>query len=114
MARGHAQRKETIERVFADAEEKHTMRYTHHRGLAAVTRCVRLKYVAMNLKNWQIGVGITPLSLKYYPFFAPDMSKPQSSLNENWGFWQTDTKPVDPQQVSCFLFWPAQQPLLSY
>ena len=31
------------------------MRYTHHRGLAAVTRWVRLKYAAMNLKklaNW--------------------------------------------------------------
>ncbi|MCD8383033.1 MAG: IS1182 family transposase [Clostridiales bacterium] len=51
----YAQRKETIERVFADAKEKHAMRYTHHRGLAAVTRWVRLKYVAMNLKklaNW--------------------------------------------------------------
>ena len=51
----YAQRKETIERVFADAKEKHAMTYTHHRGLAAVTRWVRLKYAAMNLKklaNW--------------------------------------------------------------
>ena len=51
----YAQRKETIERVFADAKEKHAMRYTHHRGLAAVTIWVRLKYAAMNLKklaNW--------------------------------------------------------------
>ena len=51
----YAQRKETIERVFADAKEKHAMRYTHHRGLASVTRWVRLKYAAMNLKklaNW--------------------------------------------------------------
>ena len=47
----YAQRKETIERVFADAKEKHAMRYTHHRGLTAVTRWVRLKYVAMNLKK---------------------------------------------------------------
>ena len=41
--------------AFADAKEKHAMRYTHHRGLAAVTRWVRLKFVAMNLKklaNW--------------------------------------------------------------
>ena len=40
---------------LADAKEKHAMRYTHHRGLAAVTRWVRLKYVVMNLKklaNW--------------------------------------------------------------
>ena len=47
----YAQRKETIEWVFADAKEKHAMRYTHHRGLAAVTRWVRLKYAAMNLKK---------------------------------------------------------------
>lgn len=51
----YAQRKETIERVFVDAKERHAMRYTHHRGLAAVTRWVRLKFAAMNLKklaNW--------------------------------------------------------------
>ena len=47
----YAMRKETIERVFADAKEKHAMRYTHHRGLAAVTRWVGLKYAAMNLKK---------------------------------------------------------------
>ena len=47
----YARRKETIERVFADAKEKHAMRYTHHRGLAAVTRWVRLKFAAMNLKK---------------------------------------------------------------
>ena len=50
----YAMRKETIERVFADAKEKHAMRYTHHRGLAAVTRWVRLKYAAINLKKMAI------------------------------------------------------------
>ena len=51
----YARRKETIERVFADAKEKHAMRYTHHRGLARVTNWVKLKFAAMNLKklaNW--------------------------------------------------------------
>lgn len=33
----YAMRKETIERVFADAKEKHAMRYTHHRGLTWVS-----------------------------------------------------------------------------
>ena len=47
----YAKRKETIERVFADAKEKHAMRYTYHRGLARVTNWVRLKYAAMNLKK---------------------------------------------------------------
>ena len=50
----YAKRKETIERVFADAKEKHAMRYTHHRGLAAVTRWVRLKFATMNLKKLAI------------------------------------------------------------
>ncbi len=51
----YGQRKETIERVFADAKEKHAMRYTHHRGLPRVSNWVRLKFATMNLKklaNW--------------------------------------------------------------
>ena len=52
----YAKRKETIERVFADAKEKHGMRYTLYRGLAQVSNWVRLKFAAMNLKklaNWK-------------------------------------------------------------
>ena len=44
-------RKQTIERVFADAKEKHAMRYTQYRGLAQVSKWVRLKFAAMNLKK---------------------------------------------------------------
>ena len=47
-------RKEKIERVFADAKEKHAMRYTQYRGLAQVTNWVRLKFAAMNLKKLAI------------------------------------------------------------
>ena len=47
----YKQRKETIERVFADAKEKHAMRYTQYRGLAQVTNWVKLKFAAMNLKR---------------------------------------------------------------
>ena len=47
----YAMRKQTIERVFADAKDKHAMRYTHHRGLARVTQWVTLKFAAMNLKK---------------------------------------------------------------
>ncbi len=50
----YAQRKQTIERVFADAKEKHGMRYTNHRGLTQVTNWVKLKYAAMNLKKLAI------------------------------------------------------------
>lgn len=44
-------RSETIERVFADAKEKHAMRYTYYRGLDQVTKWVKLKFAAMNLKK---------------------------------------------------------------
>ena len=50
----YEQRKETIERVFADAKEKHAMRYTQYRGLAQVTNWVKLKFAAMNLKKLAI------------------------------------------------------------
>ena len=51
-----AELKEKIERVFADAKEKHGMRYTQYRGLAQVTNWVKLKFAAMNLHklaNWK-------------------------------------------------------------
>ena len=47
-------RKEKIERVFADAKEKHAMRYTPYRGLSQVTKWVRLKFAYMNLKKLAI------------------------------------------------------------
>ena len=68
----YRQRKESIERVFADAKEKHAMRYTHHRGLAAVTRWVRLKYAAMNLKklaNWSWKNSLFLLIGIHFPHF---------------------------------------------
>ncbi len=47
----YALRSQTIERVFADAKEKHAMRYTPYRGLPAVTAWVKLKFAALNLKK---------------------------------------------------------------
>lgn len=52
----YQQRKETIERVFADAKEKHGMRYTQYRGLAKVKMELTLLFGCMNLKkmaNWK-------------------------------------------------------------
>ena len=52
----YQQRKETIERVFADAKEKHGMRYTQYRGLAKVKMELSLLFGCMNLKriaNWK-------------------------------------------------------------
>lgn len=47
----YKKRKETIERVFADAKGNHAMRYMQYRGLAQVTNWVKLKFAAMNLKK---------------------------------------------------------------
>ena len=65
----YAKRKETIERVFADAKEKHAMRYTHHRGLARVTQWVRLKFAAMNLKKLAIWLDKSPFTSLFFTFF---------------------------------------------
>ena len=67
----YAMKKETIERVFADAKEKHAMRYTHHRGLARVSAWVRLKYAAMNLKKIAIGKWNASNFASYIMIFAP-------------------------------------------
>ena len=69
----YAKRKETIERVFADAKEKHAMRYTHHRSLARVERWVRLKFAAMNLKklaNWSWKNSASPASTTIFAIFS--------------------------------------------
>ena len=53
----YTQRGQTIERVFADAKEKHFMRYTHLRGLAKLKMQVLLTFACMNLKKlakWKI------------------------------------------------------------
>lgn len=47
----YALRSQTIERVFADAKEKHAMRYTFIKSLPRVQNWVRLKFAAMNLKK---------------------------------------------------------------
>jgi hypothetical protein len=48
-------RKESIERVFVDAKEKHGMRWTTLRGLKKLSMQAMLTFSAMNLKklaNW--------------------------------------------------------------
>ncbi|ONI47883.1 hypothetical protein AN643_03785 [Candidatus Epulonipiscioides saccharophilum] len=52
----YSSRSQTIERVFADAKEKHGMRYTQYRGLAKVKMELTLLFACMNLKklaNWK-------------------------------------------------------------
>ncbi|MCK1981964.1 MULTISPECIES: IS1182 family transposase [Peribacillus] len=47
----YAKRKETIERVFADAKEKHGMRWTTLRGLKKLSMQAMLTFAAINLKK---------------------------------------------------------------
>ena len=47
----YTMRGQTIERVFADAKEKHFMRYTQYRGLAKVKMQTLLTFACMNLKK---------------------------------------------------------------
>jgi len=54
----YARRKESIERVFADAKEKHGMRWTTLRGLKKLSMQAMLTFAAINLKklaNWTWG-----------------------------------------------------------
>ena len=71
----YAMRKQTIERVFADAKEKHAMRYTHHRGLARVSAWVRLKYAAMNLKKLALWKWSRSDFFVFLPYFFFDTTK---------------------------------------
>lgn len=48
----YKERSQTIERVFADAKEKHVMRYARMSGLEKVRMQVTLIFTCMNLKNW--------------------------------------------------------------
>lgn len=70
----YEKRKETIERVFADAKEKYGMRYTLHRGLSHVTNWVRLKFAAMNLKKFAIRRWHKDSDLLFY-FVFPFLSE---------------------------------------
>lgn len=81
----YAMRKETIERVFADAKEKHAMRYTHHRGLARVTNWVRLKYAAMNLKKLAVWSWSCSTFYHFISLFCPFMKEPLFSTDDNRG-----------------------------
>lgn len=67
----YKQRKETIERVFADAKEKHAMRYTQYRGLAQVTNWVKLKFAAMNLKKLAVRCWGSPQVSFFLAWFRP-------------------------------------------
>lgn len=68
----YKKRGETIERVFADAKERHGMRYTHYRGLRKVQHHLTLLFACMNLKKlalWKRKNGmLPPLAMAFCSF----------------------------------------------
>ena len=63
-------RGQTIERVFADAKEKHAMRFTQLRGLQKVKMQVTLTFACMNVKKlakWKRKNGLlAPFLLNFW------------------------------------------------
>lgn len=70
----YRKRSETIERVFADAKDKHNMRYTHLRGNKKIRMVALLTYSCMNLKKLAMwmngGIDILINSVKAFVFHA--------------------------------------------
>lgn len=70
-------RKETIERVFADAKVIHGLRYTQYRGLGKLKMQVLLTFSCMNLKklaSWKRKNGLlTPLLRRFLIFLHDDI-----------------------------------------
>ena len=65
----YSMRGQTIERVFADAKEKHFMRYTHLRGLAKLKMQVLLTFACMNLKKLAKWKKNNPLLSTFIHYF---------------------------------------------
>lgn len=66
-------RGETIERVFADAKEKHGMLYTNLRGLRKVGHYLTLLFACMNLKKlamWKKKRGMLPPAAPAFHLFS--------------------------------------------
>ncbi|MDN5332616.1 MAG: hypothetical protein PWP45_1841 [Tepidanaerobacteraceae bacterium] len=69
----YARRKETIERVFADMKEKHSLRWTTLRGIKKLSMQAILVFACMNLKKlatwlWKKCKGFSTLH-DFYPIF---------------------------------------------
>jgi hypothetical protein len=69
MQEVYRRRKETIERVFADAKEKHGMRYTHYRGIDKLKFEVGMTFTCMNLKKLATWVAASCSFLRSPSFF---------------------------------------------
>ena len=74
-------RSQSIERVFADAKEKHGLRFTRHSGLAKVRTQVLLTFTVMNLKKLARLLGGTSL---FFALFFKKSHQNLSLLNKSY------------------------------
>lgn len=79
-------RNETIERVFADAKEKHGMRYTQYRGLAKVKMELNLLFGCMNLKRMENWKWKNRLSFIVYWFMGKLETQKETNLVRSMSF----------------------------
>ncbi len=82
-------RSQTIERVFADAKEKHAMRYTPYRGLPAVTAWVKLKFTALNLKKLAIHKWMSLLVSSIFHMIEATLLHGKVASLTGWGARET-------------------------
>jgi hypothetical protein len=66
----YSMRSQTIERIFADAKEKHFRRYTYYRGLAKLRMQALLTFAAMNLKKMAVWAWNSPVLRRVFALFA--------------------------------------------
>ena len=90
----YAKRSETIERVFADAKEKHGFRYTTYRGKAKMQMKALLTYAAMNLKK----MALWAEKQEKTPYFFAIIHK-NRFINQ-----KKKTKPIFLVSKNCFVF----------
>lgn len=79
--------KQKIERVFADAKVKHSLRYTQLSGLAKVTMQVMLTFAYMNLKKSAKWKGCASFPTSFFASFS-NYSFPPDQKHSRLGFYR--------------------------
>lgn len=79
----YKKRKQTIERIFADAKEKHGMRWTKYRGLEKVATHTMLTFAAMNLKTSHMAME-SKKPMAFYLKFLQRLTKRSWQLSHSF------------------------------
>lgn len=80
----YKKRKQTIERIFADAKEKHGMRWTKYRGLEKVATHTMLTFAAMNLKKLATWLWKAKKPMAFYLKFLQRLTKRSWQLSHSF------------------------------